>query len=123
MVIDNFYTRHFLSCQLDRLSDGECKVLGSVRFSNIDSVNRAALKEAIESLKHEELGERRLDQVVDKGEDSTAPFRAAQTAGIVMFKDHSVVPCYTNDSADTPTSRIHTPVMHAVNCAHGLAPL
>lgn len=56
MVMDNFYTHHFLARQLSILCDGECKVLGTVRISNVDGINRPARQEATESLCHAEKG-------------------------------------------------------------------
>lgn len=123
MVMDNFYTRPVLARQLHVLSDGDCKILGTVRFTNVDGINRPALKEAIEDLKHAPRGEWRLVQVFEKCQGATQTVEAAQNAGFIVFKDRCVVTLYTNDLLDTPTLRIHKPDDHAVHCVHGLAPL
>ena len=44
VVMDNFYTRHVLAEQLKRLTDNEFRVIGTVRFNNIDAINRPAVK-------------------------------------------------------------------------------
>lgn len=48
--MDNFYTRHLLDRQLKILSNDEIQIIGTVRFDNVDSVNRLLLKEAISTI-------------------------------------------------------------------------
>lgn len=54
--MDSYITRHVLARKLHVLSDGECKVLGTMRVTNVDRINRPALKDSIESLKHADSG-------------------------------------------------------------------
>lgn len=89
--MDDFYTRHVLARQLFCLSDGECGVLGTVRITNIDGINRSALKEAIEELKYSRRGEWRLFEVLEKNKIPNALPYLAQKAGFEVFKHRFVV--------------------------------
>eukprot|EP00737_Agarophyton_chilense_P006108 gb/GEZJ01011012.1/.p1 GENE.gb/GEZJ01011012.1/~~gb/GEZJ01011012.1/.p1 ORF type:complete len:123 (-),score=7.36 gb/GEZJ01011012.1/:48-416(-) len=86
-------------------------------------VNRSALKVDIERLKHALCGEWRLFQMFYKGNEPKNTLQLADKAGFVVLKDFSVMAFYTNDLADTPTSRIHTPDEYAMHCIHGLRSL
>jgi hypothetical protein len=68
MFMDNFYTRHNLACQLKRLTDNKVFVIGTVRFNNVDGINRSHLKAAQERLKKKEVarGSWLLLQVLEK---------------------------------------------------------
>lgn len=123
-VMDNFYTRHLQGRQLDIMSDCECKILGTVRFNNVDGPNRPALKDAIESLRNASPGDWRRVQVYNQGNTAESPLTIAEKCGFVVFKDRSIVAFYKNNLADTPIARVHQPDdAHAVMCVHGLVPL
>ena len=53
---DNFYTRHNLAISLKAITDGECRLVGTVKFTNVDSTNRYYLFKAIEQLKNSPRG-------------------------------------------------------------------
>lgn len=56
LFTDIFYTRHMLAMKIESLKDGEAKLLETVRFSNIDSLNRSAVKEAVGMLTQKDVG-------------------------------------------------------------------
>ena len=39
LFVDNFYTRHLLAQELKRITDGKVRVIGTVKFTNIDATN------------------------------------------------------------------------------------
>jgi hypothetical protein len=45
---DNFYTRHQLAYALKVMMDGEARMIGTVRFSNVNCTNRFYLQQAID---------------------------------------------------------------------------
>lgn len=45
-----------LAMKIESLKDGEAKLLETVRFSNIDSLNRSAVKEAVGMLTQKDVG-------------------------------------------------------------------
>lgn len=47
----NFYTRHHLAKEVETIGDGDIKIIGTVRFNNIDVANRPAVKEAVKMAK------------------------------------------------------------------------
>lgn len=63
MVMKIFYTRHIFARQLDMLSEGEYKLLGTVRLNSVDNVNQNAFEEGIVLLKPAERGSWLLVQV------------------------------------------------------------
>jgi hypothetical protein len=48
---DNFYTRHILASSLKAVTEGEYRLIGTVRFSNVETTNHHYLKTAIQQLK------------------------------------------------------------------------
>ena len=54
--MDNFHTRNVLGEQLKLLTDKESRILWTVRFNNIDGVNRPAVKGATEIVKDSDRG-------------------------------------------------------------------
>ena len=62
---DNFYTRHKLAKELKLLTDDKAQMIGTMKFTNIDSTNQIHLKEAIEQLKYSERGSWKLLQVYE----------------------------------------------------------
>lgn len=113
LVIDNFYIRHPPARQLHQLTDLKCRVLGTLRVSNVDAINHLRLKEAIEALKHEAHDEWGSVQVHEKHPPGTNVPVVAKCAGFVMLKDISVVTFYTNDMKSTPICPIYGPDTHA----------
>ena len=66
IVTDNFYTRHVLARHTEILSDGEIKMIGTVKFNNIDGINHPLVKEAIEKIQNCERGSWILVEAFDK---------------------------------------------------------
>lgn len=116
MFMNNFYTSHVLTRQLARLSDRDCRVFDPVRFTNIDGLNRTALREAIESLRYAQPGDWRLVKVYQEDVNANSVAAGAERTGFGFFKDPFVVSFYTNDLADTPRLGIHTPNGHTILC-------
>ncbi len=54
---DNFYTRHSLAAALGKFTDGEAKIVGTVKFTNLDATNRYRVSQGIEWLKDANRGE------------------------------------------------------------------
>ena len=53
---DNFYTRHTIGKALNAFTDGESRVIGTVKFTNVDATNRHYLSKAIELMKDASRG-------------------------------------------------------------------
>ena len=117
VVMDNYYTRHFLAEQTKIFSDGEISILGTVKLLNTDGRNKAVIEIAKSEIKDAERGSWRLTQVFNK--DGSV----AQNAGYIVFKDRAVVVFYTNDLASTPIELINSPNDTSIACVRGLAPL
>ena len=114
---DNFYTRHALASELKTVTDGEARLIGTVKFSNVDGTNREHLKDTINEMKDAERGTWKLLQVYDKHVDLDKlrkehsnemkklpkkertrfippPGNVAENAGFVVWKDSKVVVFY-----------------------------
>ena len=48
---DNFYTRHTLAKELKGITDNEARLIGTVKFTNVDSTNCRFLSEAMSMMK------------------------------------------------------------------------
>lgn len=125
IVMDNFYTRHVLAKQCSRLSDGEIKIIGTVRFNNIDGPNRPYVKQAMEELRSDSVckGSWRLVQAFDKASNNSSPPAVASKSGYIVFKDRAIVTFYTNDLAETPTVPVQGSTEESIRCVHCLAEL
>ena len=123
IVMDNFYTRHVLARQVNQLSEDNIRIIGTVRFNNVDSVNRRHLKEAMTMMSSKSRGSWLLVQSFDKPTERHQPAQVAKNAGFIVFKDRNVVVFYTNDLATTPSSPIEEPTEETIRCVRGLAPL
>lgn len=63
LVLDSLYTRNVLGRKFDLLSNRKSVILGIVLFNNIDSVNRHAVKRAMDDLSYAESGVWKMCQV------------------------------------------------------------
>jgi hypothetical protein len=141
---NKFYTRHTLAQALKKITDGEARLMGSVRFTNVDATNRFHLKNAIEALKNSPRGSWSLVRAYDKGpnydqlqrshaaaqrplqKEQRTPFvppmeLIAEKCGYIVFKDSKVVVFYTNDLASTPSRPIlHSSDEEAISAVNGL---
>ena len=144
---DNFYTRHVLAKVLKQITDGEARICGTVKFTNVDATNRTYLLKGIEELKDLPRGSWKLIQAFDKvagleklrrkhaaeqkklPKDQRVTFEApkdnvAENAGYVIWKDSKTVIFYCNDLAGTPTTPIQDGEMiEAILLVNGLASL
>jgi hypothetical protein len=102
IVTDNFFTRHVLEKQEEILTDGEIKMIGTVKFINIDGISHPLVKEAMEKIQNCEKVSWMIHQAFDKSvlnaEQSRIP---AEKTGYIVFKVHAVVVFFTNDLAGT----------------------
>ena len=145
--MDNFYTRHVMARVLKEMTDGECLVIGTVKFTNVDGSNRHQLKKAIQELADLPRGQWKLVRAYNKVENlktlqqahareqskkpkaQRVPFvypedSVAEKAGYIVWKDSKVVVFYTNDLASTPPSAILDGTDEdAIFCVNGLAEL
>ena len=64
--MDNYYTCHILAKKIKDLTDGEARVIGTVKFINIDATNRIGVQEGLELLKDASRGEWCLVPAYDK---------------------------------------------------------
>lgn len=89
--MDNFYTRHALTRQMNVSNDGEVFVLSTARLNLTDGIDRPAVKEAVETLKAVERRSYMLCQAfIAPTELNGAPTVAAKR-GFIVFKNRSVV--------------------------------
>jgi len=144
---DNYYTRHTLAKELKAITDNEARLCGTVKFTNVDSINRAHLTEAISLMKDATRGSWKLVQAYDKIPDLDKLRRkhiaaekkkpasqrtqfvpptelVAENAGYIVWKDSKLVVFYTNDLASTPSRPILDGTSdEAISCVRGVAPV
>ena len=144
---DNFYTRHTLAKVLKDITDGEARLIGTVKYTNVDATNRTYLVEGIASMKDAPRGSWKLIQAFDKVADLDKIRRkhateqkklpvaqrvafvapkdnVAENAGYIIWKDSKVVIFYCNDMASTPSHPILDGTSEeAIKCVNGLASL
>uniref|UniRef100_H3GEE4 PiggyBac transposable element-derived protein domain-containing protein n=1 Tax=Phytophthora ramorum TaxID=164328 RepID=H3GEE4_PHYRM len=146
LVCDNFYTRHNLAKTLMAFTDGEMRMLGTVRISLQGKWNAAALETAKARVDAAERGSWELVAAVDVAPgweklqekhkraqkklpphlqtEYVASMTVAAGAGYIVFRDKLTVIFYTNDLAGTPSQRVlpgNSP--EAIWLCRGLAPL
>jgi hypothetical protein len=66
---DNFYTQHNLAATLQKFTDGESKMIGTVKFTNVDGANQHHLSKAMELMKDAQRGEWMLVRAYHKHPD------------------------------------------------------
>jgi hypothetical protein len=129
---------------LAQSTDNEAKLIGAVKFTNINGTNRYYLSRAMEQLKHASQGDWILVQAFDKHPNyeclhnvhaaaqcrqgssrSRSPFippldLIAHNSGFI--EDSKVVVFYSNDLLETPPEPIlASSDDRAINYVHGLA--
>ena len=67
--MDNFYTHHTLASVLKHVTDDKARVIGTIKFTNVDGTNRKFLKIAIERLKDAPRGRWMLVRAYDRVDD------------------------------------------------------
>ena len=144
---DNYYTRHVLAKCLKNMTDGEARIIGTVKYTNVDATNRFYLTKAIQQLKDADRCSWKLVRTYDKNTEiekyrrkhtnamkklnvkNRTPFvpphdKVAEKAGYIVWKDKKIVIFYTNDLASSPSIPImdgSTP--EARSAVNGLAVL
>jgi hypothetical protein len=63
---DNFYTRHIVAERLQKFTDNEAYLIGTLKFTNVDATNRYHLSRAMETLKDAPCGTWCLVQAYNK---------------------------------------------------------
>lgn len=107
VVTDNFYTRHVLGRQIKSFTDGEVKLLGTVRLNSVDTANRSVIKEATSLMKDKPRGSCLLFQTMDVNFSlKTKTESVAENKGYIIFMDRAIVFFYCNDLEDTPNKLI-----------------
>jgi hypothetical protein len=122
---DNFYTRPSLAKLLYDCTDGNARVIGTIKITNLKNINRKAMKMAIEELKDAPRGSWILLQVlVENKTDKHADPTVMHKTGIIVYKDKRPVSFFSNDMKFTPPERIMVGSDKvAIKCVRGLAPL
>lgn len=146
LVCDNFYTRHNLAKTLLAFTDGEMRLLGTVRIHLQGKWNAQELDAAKAWIDMAERGSWELVAAVDvpvgweKLQEAhkraqkklpehlrteyVAPMTIAATAGYIIFRGKLTVTFYTNDLAGTPFQGVlRGDSAEAIWLCHGLAPL
>jgi hypothetical protein len=75
---DNFYTCHQLAHALKVMTNGEAKMIGTVRFSNVDCTNRFYLQQAIDLIDAKPCGSWCLVRAYDEHPELAAYQRQHQ---------------------------------------------
>jgi hypothetical protein len=142
---DNFYTRHTLAAILNKFTDEESRLIGTVKFTNVDSTNRYHLSKGVEMLKdarrgawvlvqafnkHPQFRKLQRDHATQQRQSQPAlrqpfvpPFdHVAENSGFIILKDSNVVVFYSNNLKSTLPERImNSSDTRAVEIVHGLA--
>ena len=142
--MDNFYTRHVLAETLKTITDGEARVIGTVKYTNVDGINRLHLSQGVQRMKDKEHGQwclvkacnqtnvllaaKKKHEAAEKKKPAAdrVAFElpedsAATNAGYIIWKDCKVVTFYTNDLLRTPKKWITDGTEEdAIECVHGL---
>ena len=123
LYCDNFYTRPKLCEKVYEISDGDVRMTGTCKFSNIDAINRPAILDGIQLLKNKPRGAWLLTRTYSNNKEydkfrkrspdpNVQSFRIIddnliqKNSGFIMFKDAKIVVFYSNDLAATPHQRI-----------------
>ena len=105
------------------ISDGDVRMTGTCKFSNIDAINRPAILDGIQLLKNKPRGAWLLTRTYSNNKEydkfrkrspdpNVQSFRIIddnliqKNSGFIMFKDAKIVVFYSNDLAATPHQRI-----------------
>ena len=144
---DNFYTSHRVGTALKKFTDGEARLIGTIRMNTVDCTNRYHLFKTIDMVDKMPRGSWALVRAYDESQDLARlqrehqalnrnvskaektefvpPFdRIADSAGYIVFKDAKVVIFYTNDLSGTPSASVlQGNTMEAQRLVHGLATL
>lgn len=147
LFTDNFYTRHTMAKELNTYTDGKVFLVGTVKFTNVDAINRIYLSMAIQEMKNEPRGTWMLVRAYNKTKNTDelrkkhniemkskpinerVPFTpsadtVATKSGYVIWKDSKIVIFYSNDLKATPSNAILKCTSgEAIACVHGLANL
>lgn len=122
-AIDNFYTFHVLGRPPDHLSDLECRILGTVRFKNIDCVNRPGVDRAMDDLSHAERGLWKLSQAFHNSTQRNGLLDKAKNCGYIVFKERAVVVTHSNVLKDIPLQQLSGSNEHTVLFVPGVSPM
>lgn len=147
LITDNFYTRHALAKTLFLFTDGETRMLGTMRETNVDKQTKAIVSASMERVEASPRGTWELIGILErepgyiqrkrdhsKAQRSVSKNRRtifpdplmvfAEHAGYIVFKDKKVVLFYTNDLRNTPAELVMKQDDHrAIECVHGLYPV
>ncbi|KAG6945714.1 hypothetical protein JG688_00016426 [Phytophthora aleatoria] len=115
LVCDKFYTRLNLAKTLLVFTDGEMKMLCTVRISLQGTWNTMELEAAKARFENAERGLWKLQEKHTRAQkklprhqqtEYMAPMSIAPNAGYIVFRDKLTVVFYTNDLAGTPSQRV-----------------
>lgn len=63
---DHYYTRHIMANELRKITDNKAFLIGTAKYTNVDTISRINLNEAIHTMKSAVRRERMLVQAYDK---------------------------------------------------------
>ena len=122
--MDTYYTCHIMAVVLNKITNGDAYIIGTVRLNNIDATNKVLVLKGISMIKdmhrgawvlvrahdkvsnYDELKKQHLREQKMKKIANCLPFTVpvespADRAGYILFKDNKVVCFYTNDLEKT----------------------
>ena len=147
--MDNFYTRHVLAKKVKSMTDGEARIIGTVKFTNIDGINRVCVKSALTKMKTvdrgtwcvvpayncpdniNELKRKHTNDMKKLDAKNRTPFiyprekhQKEENAGYILWKDSKIVTFYSNCLKSTPSEDYMEGGSEDSNkCVQGLATL
>ncbi len=144
-VMDNFYTRHIMAQKLLEMTNGEVRVIGTVRMNFVDQLNKPQVLTAIEQIKDQprntsilvrarnanehaqqasrtrRRGRQRGTMLCQDASGSRNTWIVAEKTAFIVWKDSKLVIIYTTDLNSTPSRDIIMGSdVEAIRCVHGL---
>lgn len=120
VVADNFYTRPLLGMQNREVTNDETAVMETVCLNNMEARNRNVTKDPMKQLEAEHGDCWHLCQAyIRQGKGRDVSVQTILYAGVVVWKDRTVVIFFSNDLQDTPTALVMASDTHAIKCVQG----
>lgn len=113
-VMENFYILHILARHLFLLSDAEIEVLGIVQLKHIDTLNRSAIKQAIDAFEQVSIGAWKLCQAFNKPVRGVSIPTVARNTEFIVFEDRAVLVSYIDRLESTPRDPVQDANDHAI---------
>ena len=108
-VMDSFYGRHKVADVTKIVTNGEARVICTMKLLFVNSGDKSLVKYVLNHIKKLSQGTWFLLWVTVDGV-------IQKNCGYIVFKDKRPVLFYTNDLKDTPTNRIQGVTYESVRC-------